>query len=102
MEQPVQSNSFEKFKAISSLPSISDYFSVFLCPYFRLKKKQKNKGFFKKSSKPGHGTLVLITSTVQVELWKLNINFDVIRTNSLQVLTYCDFSRSLCYDDARH
>ena len=67
MEQPVQSNSFEKFKAIASLPSISDYFSVFLWPYFRLKEK-KNKGFFKKSSEPGHGNLVLITSTVQVEL----------------------------------
>ena len=47
MEQPVQSNSFEKFKAIASLPSISDYFSVFLCPYFRLKKNKKTKDFSK-------------------------------------------------------
>ena len=33
------------------------------------------------------GNQVLITSTVQVELWKLNFNFDDIRTNFLQILT---------------
>ena len=47
MEQPVESNSFEKLKAIASLS--------ILCPYFR---------FPKKSGKPGHGDLVLSTSTV--------------------------------------
>ena len=40
--------------------------------------------------------VVLITSTVQVELSKLNLNFDGI-TNFLQVLTYYGFSRLLCY-----
>ena len=45
--------------------------------------------------------LVLITSIVQVELSKLNFNFDDIRTNFLQVLAYYDFSRLLCYDAAR-
>ena len=56
--------------------------------------------FLRKSSKPGHGNLVLFTSTVQVELSKLNFNFDDI-TNFLQVLTYYSFSRLLCNDDAR-
>ena len=62
----------------------------------------KKKRFLRKSSKPGHGNLVLITLIVQVELWKLSFNFDDIRTNFLQVLTYYGFSRLLCYDDARH
>ena len=56
MEQPVES--FKKFKATESLP--------ILRPYFRLKKKKKR--FLRKSSKPGRGNLVLITSTVLVEL----------------------------------
>ena len=47
------------------------------------------KRFFRKSSKPGHGNLVLITSTVQVEHSKLNFNFDDIRTYFLQVLRDC-------------
>ena len=64
---------------------------------FSLKKER----FLRKSSKPGHGNLVLITSTVQVELSKLNFNFDDIRTNFLQVLTYYGFSRLLCYNGAR-
>ena len=42
-----------------------------------------------------------ISSTVQVELLKLNFNFDGIRTNFLQVLTYYGFSRLLYYDDTR-
>ena len=79
MEQSVKSNFFNKFKVIASLP--------ILRPYFRLKKKR----FRRKSSKPGHGNLVLITSTVQVELSKLNFNFDDTRTNFLQVLTYYGF-----------
>ena len=49
--------------------------------------------FFTKSSKLGHGNLVLITSSVQVDPWKLNFNFDDIRTNFLQVLSYYGFSR---------
>ena len=91
MEQSVESNSFKKFKAIASLP--------ILCPYFRsfLFKKR----FLRKSSKPGYGNLVLITSTVRFELSKLNFNFDDIRTNFLQGLTYYGFSRLSCYDDAR-
>ena len=40
----------------------------------------------RKSSKSGHRNLVLITSTVQVELSKLNFNFDDVRTYFLQVL----------------
>ena len=32
---------------------------------------------------------------------KLNFNFDDIRTNFLQILTYYSFSRRLCSDDAR-
>ena len=64
MEQSVESNFFKKFKAIASLPILRPYFSFFF--------KER---FFRKSSKPGHGNLVLITSTVQVELSKLNFNF---------------------------
>ena len=68
-------------------PNISDHFF--------------KKIFLRKSSKPGHGNLVLDTSTVQVELSKLNFNFNDTRTNFLQVLTYYGFSRLFCYDDAR-
>ena len=78
MEHSVESNSFERFQAIASLP--------ILCPYFRLFLKN---WFLWKSSKPGHWNLVLITSTVQVELSKLNFNFDDIRTYFLQVLRDC-------------
>ena len=59
MEQSVESNFFKKFKAIASLPVLG--------PYFRFKKKKKEI-FLRNSSKPAHGNLVLITSTVQVEL----------------------------------
>ena len=38
---------------------------------------------------PGHGNLVLITSTVQVEISKLNFNFDDITTCFLQALSDC-------------
>ena len=75
MQQSVESNFFKKFKAITSPP--------ILRPYFRFKKKKKR--FLKKSSKPRHGNLVPITSTVQVELSKLNFNFGDIRTYFLQV-----------------
>ena len=86
MEQSVESNSFEKFKAIASLP------------IFQILKKKKR--FLKKTSKPGHGNLVLITSIVKFGLSKLNFNFSDIRTNFLQVLTYYGFLRLLCYYDA--
>ena len=94
VEQSVESNSFEKFKAIASLPILRPYFRFL---FYYLKKKKK---FLGKISKPGHGNLVLITSTVQVELWKLECHFDDIRINFLQVLAYYGFSRSLYYDDA--
>ena len=79
MEQSVESNFFKKFKAIASLPmpyfaNISDFFLI---------------SHLRKSSKPGHGNLVLITSTVQVQLSKLNFDFDDVRTYFLQVLTDC-------------
>ena len=90
MEQSVESYSFEKFKAIASLP--------ILFPSFRFKKKKR---FHRKSSQPGNRNLVLITSTVQVELSNLNFNFDDIRTNVPPVLTFYDFSRLFCDDDAR-
>ena len=91
MEQSVESNSFKKFKAIASLSILRPYFR-----FFFLKKR-----FLRKSSKPGHGNLVLITSTFQVEISKLNFNFDDIKTNFLQVLTYYGFSTLLYHDDAR-
>ena len=74
MERPVELTSVEKFKAIVSL--------LILRPYCRFFFKKR---FIRKSSKPGHGNLVLITSSVQVELWKLSVNFDYIRTKFLQV-----------------
>ena len=52
--------------------------------FFYIKKR-----FLRKSRKPRHVNLVLITSTVQVELSKLNFNFDDIRTYFLQVLRDC-------------
>ena len=55
-------------------------------PIFQIFLKKK-KRFLRKSSKPGHGNLVLFTSTVQVERSKLNFNYEDIRTNFLQVLT---------------
>ena len=93
MEQSVESNSFEKFKAIASLP-IAWYFAH-ISEFFLQKR------FLRKSRKLGHKNLVLITSAVQVELAKLNFNCDDTRTNFLQVLTYCGSSRLLCYDDVR-
>ena len=76
MEQSVESNFFKKFKAIVSLPILHPYFRVFF-----------KKRFIRKSSKPaGHGNLVLITSTDQSKISKLNFNFDEIRTYFLQVL----------------
>ena len=89
MVQSVKSNSFEKFKAIAALPILRPYFRMFFLRFLR------------KSSKFGYGNLVLITSTVQVELSKLNFNFGDVRANFIQVLTCYGFSRLLCYDGAR-
>ena len=89
MEQSVKSNSLEKLKTNSIVIAHTSPIRFFL-----------KKMFLKKSSKPGHENVVLITSTVQVELSKLNF-FDDIRTNVLQFLTCYGFSRLLCYDDAR-
>ena len=82
MEQPVESNFFKKFKKIASLPILCPYFFFFF--FFKKKDFSENAVY-----KPGHGNLVLITSTVQVELSKLNFNFDDIRTYFLQVLRDC-------------
>ena len=79
MEQSVESNFLKKLKAIAYTVHTSPIFQIFI-----LKTR-----FLGKSSKPGHGNLVLITSTVQVELSKLNFNFDDIRTYFLYVLRDC-------------
>ena len=79
MEQLIESNFFKKFKAIASTAHTSAIFHFFF----------KKKRFLRKSSKPGHGNLVIITVTVQVELSKLNFNFDDVRTCFLQVLRDC-------------
>ena len=76
----MESNLFEKFKVIAS----------YQCSYFaHISDFFKKKRFLRKSSKTGHENLVLITSTVQVELSKLNFNFDDLRTYFLQVLRHC-------------
>ena len=85
MEHSVESNSHEKFKAIASLPILRSFFQII----FFLKRDF--------SEKSRHGNLVGITSNVQVELSKFNFNFDDIRTDFLQVLTYYGFSRLLGY-----
>ena len=76
----IESNFFKKFKAIDSTTAHTS-------PKFQISFLKKR--FLRKSSKPGHGNLVLITSTVQVELSKLNFNFDDIRTYFLQILRDC-------------
>ena len=76
----MESNFFKKFKAIASLPIFRPYFSFFLKRLFKISSKP---------GKPGNGNLVLITSTVQVELSKLNFEFDDIGTYFLQVLRDC-------------
>ena len=55
----------------------------------------KQERFLRKSRNHGHGNLVLI---LQVEWDK---NYDSIRINFLQILTYHSFSRSFCYDGTR-
>ena len=81
----MESTSVKKFKVIVSAVQTFPIFHIFF-----------KKRFLRKFNKPGHGSLVLI---LQVE-WV--VNFDYIRNNALQVLTYYSFSRSLCYDDAGH
>ena len=72
MEQSVESNFFKKFKAIAS------YHGSYFAHISDLKK------ILRKSSEPGHGNLVLVTSTVQVELSKLNFNFKELSTNNFR------------------
>ena len=79
MDQSVESNFFKKFKAIASYHR----------PYFAHVSDFFRKRFLRKSSKPGHEDLVLITSTVQVKLSKSNFNFDDIRNYFLQVFKDC-------------
>ena len=80
MEQSMGSNFFKKFKVIAFTAQTSPIFQI---TFF------KKKMFLRNSSKPGHGNLVLITSTVQAELSKLIFNFDDIRTYFLQILRDC-------------
>ena len=81
----MKSNPAKKFKAIGSTAHTSPIFKLFL-----------KEIFLGKSSKPGVGNMVVI---LQFE-W--DGNFDDMRTNILQVLTYYAFSRSLGYHDTRH
>ena len=64
----METNFFKKFKVIASL--------LILTPYLRIFSKKK--GFSENVVNPDN--LVLTTSTAQVELSKLNLNFDDIRT----------------------
>ena len=77
LEKSVETNFFKKFKVIASL--------LILTPYLRIFSKKK--GFSENVVNPDN--LVLTTSTAQVELSKLNLNFDDIRTYFLQVLRDC-------------
>ena len=65
MKQSVESNFFKKFKVIASLSILHPYLRFFFFFFFSKIR------FLRKSIKPGHGNLVLITSTVQLELSKL-------------------------------
>ena len=64
----VESNFFKIYKAIASMPILGPYFRFFF---------RKKKTFFRKSNKPGYENLVLIILTLQIELSKLNFNFDL-------------------------
>ena len=75
-EKSMKSNFFKKFKVIASTAHTSPIFQIFF--FF-----ERRKRFLRKWN------LVLITSTVQVELSKLNYNFDDIRTYFLQALRDC-------------
>ena len=88
MEQSVESNFF---KVIASLTIIHSYFRHFF-----------KKRFIRKSNKHGHGNLVLVISTVQVELSELNFNFDDIRTYFLQVLRDCRQINFVALNEFRH
>ena len=65
---------------ISSSDGINPHTSSMFQIFFFLKR------FLRKSSKLGHGNLVIITSTVQVGLSKWNFNFHDIKTYFFQVL----------------
>ena len=77
LEKSVETNFFKRFKVIASLPMLTPYLRIF----------SKKKGFSENVVNPDN--LVLTTSTVQVELSKLNLNFDDIRTYFLRVLRDC-------------
>ena len=77
MEQSIESNFFQKFKILNFISLKHRHF------------------IFRKSSNPGHKSLVLITSTVQVELAKLSFNLDDVRTYFLQVLRDCQQKTSV-------
>ena len=74
MEQSVES-AFQKLKVIASLPYFAHISDL------------------KKNFSENTVNLVLIASTVQVEFPKFNFNFDDVRTNFFEVLTYYGFSR---------
>ena len=76
MEQSVESNFFDKFNAIASL-TLPAYFTNISDFFFK-------KRFLRKSSKPGHENLVLITSTVQAELSTLHFNFAALMIQELR------------------
>ena len=81
MEQSMESNIFQKFKL-----------NLKFLNFISLKHRHF---IFRKSSNPGHKSLVLITSTVQVELAKLSFNLDDVRTYFLQVLRDCQQKTSV-------
>ena len=62
MEKSMKSNFFQKFK---------EKFKIFAHILDILLKR-----FLRKSTKPGHENLVLITSTIQVKLSRLKFNYD--------------------------
>ena len=72
MEQSVEPNFFKRWHQSPYFVHVSDFFFL--------------KRFLRKSSKLGHGNLVIITSTVQVGLSKWNFNFHDIKTYFFQVL----------------
>ena len=70
-----------------------------------LKKKKKKKRFLGKCSKPGHGNLVLITSTVQAEFSKLNFKLwwyiELIFFKFLHIMVFQDYCAMMALDKNR-
>ena len=77
LEKSVETNFFKRFKVIAYLSDRIVYLRIF----------SKKKGFSENVVNPDN--LVLTTWTAQVELSKLNLNFDDIRPYFLQVLRDC-------------